>query len=121
VDSGLTDPLSEVFFKQVDAFNSRDLDAFLGLYADDAVIMDGHGVELLHGRRALSTHYAKRFTQRDLHCCVIRAVSFGGRWLAAHEEVRDDAGTSDVLAVFEINNSVILSARLDVQKATSYE
>jgi hypothetical protein len=48
--------------RQIEAFNRRDLDGFMALYADDAVVMAfPSGTVMAAGRAAIREHYAAMF------------------------------------------------------------
>jgi uncharacterized protein (TIGR02246 family) len=48
---------------QVDAFNDRDLDRFLGFYASDVLIVDGMGNQMMKGHEGMRPFYGKLFEQ----------------------------------------------------------
>lgn len=52
----------QVVQNQVDAFNARDVDAFVACYSPDAVLMDGSGTVLAQGQAALNAHYGQLFS-----------------------------------------------------------
>lgn len=56
---------------QVEAYNRRDLDAFLACYAEDARIRDGRGAVLHDGLDAIRQRYGALF-ERDpeLHASI---------------------------------------------------
>jgi hypothetical protein len=114
----LTDPAA-VFLRQVDAFNARRLEDFLATYAADAEV---HGLDVGHvvvGHAALRPVYARRFGQRPLHCEVLQLEVLGERWAVAHERVTSPGGASDLVAIFEVVDGLIvrvdLSGRVPVQ------
>jgi hypothetical protein len=47
---------------QVDAYNTRDIDAVMRYYADDAVILDGFGAVIAEGRDGIRAVYERVFT-----------------------------------------------------------
>ncbi len=53
---------AEVVQKQVDAYNSQDLDGFLATYADDAMITSaGTGQIVMNGKEAMRQRYGDMF------------------------------------------------------------
>ncbi len=53
---------AEIVQKQVDAYNSQDLDAFLATYADDAMITSAaNGQVVMNGKEAMRQRYGDMF------------------------------------------------------------
>ncbi len=103
----MADP-EQVFRAQVDAFNARDLDAFLTTYAEDVEL---HGLlpdRVVRGHAEMRPLYAERFQQQPLHCEIPELVVYGDRWVAAHERVTSPAGTVELVGVFEVENGRIV-------------
>lgn len=108
-----------VFREQVRAFNARDLDAFLATYAPDSEL---HGLlpdRVVRGHEEMRPLYEARFAQEPLHCEIHALTVFGGRWVAAHEQVLSPAGSVVLVGVFEVVDDLIVRAdmtgRLPVQ------
>ena len=105
----MADP-EQVFRAQVDAFNARDLDAFLATYAPAAEL---HGLlpdAVVRGHEAMRAIYAERFAQEPLHCEIPALAVYGDRWVAAHERVTSPAGTVELVGVFEVVDGRIARA-----------
>lgn len=101
----------EVFLEQVNAFNSRDLERFVGTYSPDARVSRNDG-SVVGGRDSLREHYARRLENPGIFCEVRAIAEFGGRWVVAHEFVSDGLKTTEVVATFEIVNGAIVGASL---------
>ena len=99
----------EVFLEQVDAFNSRDLERFVGTYSPEARV-SRNGGNVVRGRDSLREHYAVRLANPSIFCDVRAVAEFGGRWVVAHEFVSDGQNTTEVVATFEIVNGAIVAA-----------
>jgi uncharacterized protein (TIGR02246 family) len=68
----------DVVAAQVNAYNARDLDRFLGYYAPDAVIEDGAGQVLMRGRDAMRSLYGQFFAQSpEVHCEIQQRICVG--------------------------------------------
>ena len=102
---------SAVVTAQVDAFNVRDLDAFCATYASEAAV-SGVTPQPIVGRDALRAFYADRFRDPELHCVIDASVTFGDRWLVAHELVTTSHGTSETIATFEVRDGLITRASM---------
>lgn len=77
----------EVIDKQVDAYNTRDIEGFLECYAADAVIEDGRSNILMRGREAIRGEYEPFF--RDFPALrgeVIQRISVGA-WTVDKEVI----------------------------------
>jgi uncharacterized protein (TIGR02246 family) len=106
----VTDPI-DVVRRQVDAFNSHDLSAFLGTYAADAVVV-GAGDSPLLGRDELTSFYASRLTDTSLASTLQTILLLGERWVIAHESVASTNAVTEVIAVFEVRDGLIRRATL---------
>ncbi len=64
--------------QQLDAFNRRDLEAFLAAYAPDVVLEDGAGQVLMRGHDGMRAMYGPLFAQSpDLHAEVVNRIAVG--------------------------------------------
>lgn len=69
---------NDVVAAQVDAYNARDLERFLGCYAADAVIEDGTGQVLMRGHEAMRGLYGQLFAQSpELRCEIRQRIRVG--------------------------------------------
>ena len=60
---------------QVEAFNARDLDRFVGCYSPDAVLEDGAGGVVARGHEAIRALYRPLFAQSpNLHTEVVQRI-----------------------------------------------
>jgi hypothetical protein len=99
-----------VFRRQVDAFNTRDLEQYLATFAPDAVV---HGVTdglPLRGRDELRRHYTVRLADPCLHCEALEVLVWPGGWVIARERVTSSAGASEVTAMFAVVGGAITRA-----------
>ena len=112
-DYALTEVASpiEVFLEQVDAFNSRDLERFVGTYSPDAQVSRNDG-SVVRGRDSLRELYAVRLANPRIFCEVRAVAEFGDRWVVAHEFVSDGRNTTEVVATFEVVNGAIVGSSL---------
>ena len=74
--------------RQVEAYNARDIEAFLSFYADDVVIRRLPGGEVAwDGKEAMRPRYTKRFTENPELFCTITQRIVHGDWVVDHELV----------------------------------
>jgi steroid Delta-isomerase len=69
----------DVARRYIDAFNKRDLDGVLALFADDAVVCDPFGQRELTGKDALKEFYAGAMARATLELTTSPRGSFGNR------------------------------------------
>jgi hypothetical protein len=63
---------------QLDAFNNRDLEAFLACYAPDVVIEGPDGSVMMRGQEQMRAMYGQLFAQSpSLHCEITRRIRVG--------------------------------------------
>lgn len=62
--------------RQLDAYNARDLEAFLACYAEDCLVRaHPSGAEMMRGREAMRARYGRLFEEHpDLHCRLLTRV-----------------------------------------------
>ena len=63
--------------RQLDAYNAKDVDAWLATYSPDAEQLTLHGERLAQGHAALRERIAVRFAEPDLHARFRSRVAMG--------------------------------------------
>lgn len=101
----------DIVRQQVEAFNSRDLDCFLGTYATHAEV-SGLQPHPIIGRSALRDFYSGSFQDSSAHCEVTSLMRVGERWVVAHENVSNSHQSTETIAMFEVIDDVITKAAL---------
>jgi hypothetical protein len=92
---------------QVDAYNARDIDAFVAAYADDVVISDHDGRPLLGGVEAMREQYGALFDGTpDLRAEILGRIS-AGDWTVDHERVSRGEETREVLVAYLVEGDTI--------------
>ncbi len=96
--------------RQVEAYNARDVDAFLSFYAEDAVIRRLPANEIAwDSREAMRPRYAKRFAENpDLNCTITQRVVHGD-WVVDHELVTGvkSRPRARAVAIYEVREGLI--------------
>lgn len=97
--------------RQVDAYNRRDLDAFLACYSDDAKLWVAPGVLTESGRDALRARYRKRFDGApSLRATIVQRMVLG-RFVVDHERVTGvPEGTLETIVTYEVAGGRIVAA-----------
>ena len=95
---------------QLEAYNARDLDAFLATYAENAELFEHPSKLLASGMAQLRERYAARFAEPNLHALVVKRIVMGN-FVIDHEKVTRmfpaGPGTTDAVAMYEIEGQRI--------------
>lgn len=109
----MTGPPEAVVQRQLDAYNARDLDAWLATYHPDAEQFELHGPLLARGREAFAERMRVRFAEPDLHATLLSRVVMG-KMVVDHERVTrnfpEGPGSIEMLCVYEVADGVIVKA-----------
>jgi hypothetical protein len=99
--------------KQLDAFNSRDVDALLSAYAEDAQLFEHPSTLLATGSAELRKRYAVRFQEANLHATLLNRI-VAGACVVDHEKVTrtfpEGAGEAELVMIYEVKNDRITRA-----------
>lgn len=99
-----SDPAA-VVQRQLDAYNARDLEALLAIYADDAELFEHPATLLARGTAELRPRFAARFQESNLHAQLIgRTVA--GPFVFDHERVTrtfpEGPGELEVVMIYQV-------------------
>jgi hypothetical protein len=108
----MTDPVA----KQLDAYNSQDIDSFCACYHDDVAIEDGNGVVLSTGVDILRTRYGAMFAQHPNNRAELVARMRVGPWVV-DEELVTGRGPAPLraIAIYRVHDGKIASVRFLVE------
>lgn len=99
--------------RQLDAYNSRDIDALLAIYADDAQMFEHPATLLASGSAALRERFAARFEEPNLQAMLLKRMVMGS-FVVDHERVTrtfpEGAGTVELLMIYEVQDGRIKKA-----------
>jgi uncharacterized protein (TIGR02246 family) len=98
-----------VMERQVAAYNQRNLEAFVALFADDATLYAYPDEVLLQGKTALRAAYGKLFAEAHSLRAVVHERIIQGRYAIDQETTMGMPGKPDAtgVAIYEINNGLI--------------
>ncbi|MDM4764593.1 nuclear transport factor 2 family protein [Pelomonas sp. SE-A7] len=103
----------QVVQAQLDAYNARDLQSWLGTYAEDASQYELPGRLLACGHAAMGERIAVRFCDPRLQARLISRTVVG-HTVVDHEEVHREYprgfGRAELLAIYEVRDGLIRSA-----------
>ena len=82
----------------------------MATYCDDAVVSSANAQ--LTGKNAMREFYELRLTDTSLRCELRSVLALGDRWVIAHEFVSSSGDETEVVAVFDVRNGLIIRASL---------
>jgi len=110
----LSTAAESVVQRQLDAYNARDIDAFVATYADDAQQFEYPETLLTRGAAQLRERITARFREPNLHARLIRRIVLG-QVVIDHEEVTrtfpEGTGKLELVAIYEVSEGRIAIAR----------
>jgi len=96
--------------RQVEAYNARDVEAFLSFYADDVVVRRLPAGEIAwDSREAMRPRFAKRFAENpELNCTITKRIVHGD-WVVDHELVTGvkDRPRVRAVVIYEVRGGLI--------------
>jgi hypothetical protein len=102
-----------VVAKQLDAYNARDIDAFMAVWHVDAEYFEHPDRLLARGAADIRARHEIRFKEPDLHGKLITRISVANLVIDREAVTRnfpDGRGTVDVIAIYEIEGDKIARA-----------
>ncbi len=112
----MTAPVSDpesVVQRQLEAYNARDLDTLLTIYAADAETFEHPAKLLARGTEALRERYALRFKEPNLHAHLLKRIVMGST-VIDHERITrtfpEGPGTLEMVMVYEVQGGRIAKA-----------
>lgn len=99
--------------RQLDAFNAKDVDALVGIYADDAQLFEHPDQLLARGTAQLRERFAVRFREPNLHAALLHRI-VAGDMVIDHERVTrtfpEGPGTIELTMIYEVQAGRITRA-----------
>lgn len=107
-----TDP-AQLIARQLDAYNARDVEAWLATYAPDAEQYLLHGACLARGHEAMRARIVERFAEPDLHAAVLSRVVMDNI-VIDHELITrnfpEGLGSTEMICIYQVENGLIQKA-----------
>ena len=95
---------------QLEAYNARDIDAFIATYADDVKLFELPEKLLSEGTADMRERYGKLFKDERLHATIVNRIVMGNT-VVDHERVRvtlpQGPGTVEAVAIYEVRGGKI--------------
>jgi hypothetical protein len=103
----------EVVRRQLDAYNARDIDAFMAHWADDAQVFAFPTELLASGAAEIRARHVARFEEPNLFGRLLARIALGNL-VIDHEIVTrtfpEGPGTVEVIALYEVTDGKIARA-----------
>ena len=103
----------DVIARQLDAYNAKDIDAWLATYSNNAVQYELAGKLLATGHAEIRARALLRFDEPDLHATLLNR-SVMGKVVIDHEVVTrnfsEGKGSVELVCVYVVENGLIQSA-----------
>ena len=99
--------------RQLDAFNSRDIEALLRVYAEDAQMFEHPSTLLATGSAELRKRFEVRFQEPNLHATLLKRIVAGAN-VIDHEMVArtflEGSGEIELVMIYEVKKDRITRA-----------
>jgi hypothetical protein len=120
--TALTVKAESVVQQQLEAYNARDLEAWLATYKDDAEQYLLHGGLLASGHDAIRKRMADRFNDTALHAELVSRTVMDNV-VVDHEFVTrtfpDGLTTVEMICIYEVQAGLIIKATFAIGQARS--
>lgn len=104
---------AEIVQRQLDAYNAKNMEAWLATYAPDAEQFTLHGGLIAKGHAALRERMRVRFAEPQLHATLLQRTVMANV-VIDHERIRrnfaEGSGTVEMLCIYEVAGDVIQKA-----------
>ncbi len=110
--------------RQLDAYNSKNLEAWLSCYHPDAVQLDFHGAVLASGHDQMRERIRLRFAEPDLHAQLLNRMVMGD-WVTDHELIQRNfpkgRGQVEMLCLYQVKQGLIVKALFQLGQPELFE
>jgi hypothetical protein len=104
---------AQLIQQQLDAYNSKNLTAWLACYHPDALQLDFHGTLLASGHGEMQQRIQQRFAEPDLHAKLLHRMVMG-EWVVDHELIQrnfpEGRGQVEMLCSYQVKQGLIVKA-----------
>ncbi|MFL1897300.1 amidohydrolase family protein [Aquimarina sp. 2-A2] len=98
---------SQIVQRQVNAYNARNIEAFMATYSDDIKIFNFPEEISINGKDELRQRFSQLFEKvPNLYCEIKNRIVLGNK-VVDREHVRFNERYSDVIAIYELTNNKI--------------
>lgn len=103
----------EVIQFQLDAYNARDIERFMRVWADNAEFYEHPSTLLARGAAQIRARHVERFKEPNLHGRLVQRMAVGNMVVDQEKVTRtfpEGTGTLDVIAIYEVEDGKIRKA-----------
>ncbi|MNG78895.1 SnoaL-like domain protein [compost metagenome] len=103
----------DVVQQQLDAYNARDIDAFMAYWAEDAQYYEHPDTLLASGKAEIRERHIARFKEPSLYGERVKRMALGSMVIDQEVVTRNfpqGRGKMDVIAIYEVEQGKILKA-----------
>ena len=109
--------------RQLDAYNARDVEALVAIYADDARLYEHPDKLVAQGTAALRARFSQRFAEPNLHAALLNRIVSGNR-VIDHERVTrtfpEGPGEIELVMIYEVVDGRIAQAWSIIARVSRY-
>ena len=96
---------------QIEAYNARDIDAFLATYSDDIEIYDNAGKMTMKGHDDMRKSYSKLFDNTpNLNCRIENRIIINNKVIDKENVIANDR-ILEAVAIYDVENGKITKVR----------
>lgn len=109
--------------QQLDAYNAKDIDAWLACYATDAQQYILHGELLASGHTDMRERITSRFAEQDLHAKLLNRTVMANFVIDLERITRnfpEGKGSIEMLCIYEIVDGLIQKASFSLGEKILY-
>ncbi len=104
---------AEIIQRQLDAYNAREVETLLQIYADDAELYEFPATLLARGTATLRERFAQRFREPNIHAALLHRI-VAGDTVIDHECVTrtfpEGPGTLELTMIYQVKAGRIVRA-----------
>ncbi|AEF45295.1 nuclear transport factor 2 family protein [Serratia plymuthica] len=103
----------DVVQQQLDAYNARDIDAFMAYWAEDAQYYEHPDTLLASGKAEIRERHIARFKEPSLYGERVKRMALGSMVIDQEVVTRNfpqGRGKMDVIAIYEVEQGKIVKA-----------
>ncbi len=105
--------VEKVIQTQLDAYNAHDIEAFMAMWADDALYFEHPSTLLAEGAAAIRARHVARFQEANLFARLKQRMVLGNKVVDYETVTRtfpEGPGTIDVIVTYEVINGKVARA-----------
>lgn len=105
--SNTPNAIEDIVQKQLDAYNARDINAFMAAYSKDIQLFNYPNELRSEGHNTMRESYSSFFEKvPDLHCKILERIVIGNK-IIDHEFITANGNTFKAVAIYEVENGLI--------------